>query len=131
MEVKDGRGHKLNLILLPLILNFIVNYSLILLLGIKNKLLALIIIKSHQQIEQAKMFDSNWTASIMHTWKEFVGNSNSINSWIIIENERSLTKESNLMWAMLCTYTCMDVVVVLQCCWWQWKGVKFRWVWIA
>lgn len=57
------RGHKLNLILLPLILNFIGNYSLILLLGIKNKLLALIIIKSHQQIEQAmhKNFDSNWT----------------------------------------------------------------------
>lgn len=36
-------NHKLNLILLPLILNFIGNYSLILLLGIKLKLLALII----------------------------------------------------------------------------------------
>lgn len=48
---RSRRGHKLKL---PLILNFIGNYSLILLLGIKNKLLALIIIKSHQQIEQAK-----------------------------------------------------------------------------
>lgn len=98
---KVGRGHKLNLILLPLILNFIGNYSLILLLGIKNKLLALIIIKSHQQIEQAKFwFQLNFQHN-NNAWKEFVGNCNGINSWIIIENERSFWRKSRiLMWAM-------------------------------